>query len=154
LKEYQGHLDAAGKSFAIVASRFNDFIVEALIRGAHNGLLRVGAATADVSLFRVPGALEIPAVAARLSRSGRYHAVICLGAVVRGATPHFEYVAGGSTGAVARLAAESPIPVVNGILTTDTVEQAIERAGTKAGNKGEEAALAAVELIHLYESMK
>jgi 6,7-dimethyl-8-ribityllumazine synthase len=154
MKVVQGHLDAKGKKFAIVASRFNDFIVESLIRGAEERLLQLGAKQDDITVIRVPGAFEIPAAAMKAARSAKFQAVICLGAVIRGSTPHFDYVAGQSAAGIARVAVESPVPVVYGVLTTDTIEQAIERAGTKAGNKGADAALAAVELANLYEALE
>ncbi len=154
MKEIQGHLDARGKRFAIVASRFNEFIVSSLIKGAHGALLQLGAKTESITLFHVPGAFEIPAVAARAVSSGKFDAVICLGAVIRGSTPHFDYVAGESAKGIGRLSQESAIPVIYGVLTTLTIEQAIERAGTKAGNKGADAAFAAVEMLRLYEAMK
>lgn len=154
VKEHPARLDAAGKSFAVVASRFNGSIVDALIRGAEATLLRLGAKGEDISLFRVPGAFEIPAVARQVARSAKFHAVICLGAVIRGATPHFEYVAGESAREIARLAAKGPIPIIYGVLTTDTTEQAMERAATKAGNKGADAAVAAVEMANLYDILE
>jgi 6,7-dimethyl-8-ribityllumazine synthase len=150
---WEGNLEARGKRFALVASRFNDFVVDRLVAGARETLLRLGAAPGDIFLCRVPGAFEIPAVAARLAGAGRFDAVICLGAVIRGSTPHFDYVAGESARGVAEVARQAPIPVIYGILTTDTVEQAVDRAGAKAGNKGSEAALAALEMANLYRSL-
>ncbi len=150
MKVYEGKLDAGGKRFAIVASRFNDFIVDQLVSGARGMLTRLGAQGDAVDIYRVPGAYEIPPVAARAARSGKYEAVICLGAVIRGATPHFDYVAGEAAKGIAHVAQESSVPVIFGVLTTDTIEQAIERAGTKSGNKGAEAAAAAVEMANLY----
>lgn len=147
---WEGSLDASGKRFAIVASRFNEFIVERLLAGARETLLRLGVAPGDLAVARVPGALEIPAVARRLIQSGRFDAVICLGAVIRGSTPHFDYVAAESARGVAELSRKGPIPVIYGILTTDTVEQAADRAGAKAGNRGSDAAMAAVEMANLY----
>ena len=154
MKEYEGTLRADGKRFAIVASRFNGFVVEHLIEGARSTLQRLGADLDAVVVARVPGAFEIPPVARRLARSGKFDAVICLGAVIRGATPHFDYVAGEASSGIAHAARDSDVPVVFGVLTTDTIEQAVERAGTKAGNKGEEAAAAAVEMANLYEALK
>lgn len=145
----EGRLEAAGKSFAIVASRFNDMIVSSLLDGARNTLLQFGVEEEAIWVVRVPGAFEIPAVAARLAASGRFDGVICLGAVIRGATPHFEHVAGESAAGIARAALSTPVPVVYGVLTTDTIEQAIERAGTKAGNRGADAAMACIELADL-----
>lgn len=153
MKEFEGKLLAKGKRFAIVASRFNAFIVEHLVRGADLMLTKLGAATDAVSVFHVPGALEISAVARRLAASGRFDAVICLGAVIRGSTPHFEYVAGQAAKGVAQLAVESDVPVIFGVLTTDTIEQAVERAGTKAGNRGADAAAAAVQMCSIYEQI-
>jgi 6,7-dimethyl-8-ribityllumazine synthase len=154
MKEFEGVLSASGKRFAIVASRFNDAIVSNLVSGAAGMLRKLGADPDDVSVFHVPGAFEIPPVALQLGRSGSYHAVICLGAVIRGATPHFEHVAGQSASGIAQAARESPVPVIYGVLTTDTIEQAVERSGTKAGNKGADAASAAVEMANLYEVIR
>jgi 6,7-dimethyl-8-ribityllumazine synthase len=147
----EGSLDARGKRFAIVAARFNESIVERLITGAVEMLVRLGARAEDVTLCRVPGSFEVPPVARRLAGSGSFDAVVCLGAVIRGATPHFDYVAGESARGVARAAQKAKIPVVFGILTTDTVEQAMDRAGVKSGNKGADAAMAAVEMANLYQ---
>ncbi len=147
---FEGNLEASGKRFAIVASRFNDFIVEKLVSGARGMLSKLGVPDDSVDLYWVPGAYEIPPVARRAAASGNYHAVICLGAVIRGATSHFDYVAGTAAKGIAQVGLESKIPVIFGVLTTDTIEQAIERAGTKAGNKGSEAASAAVEMANLY----
>ncbi len=146
----EGSLDARGMRLALVAARFNGFVVERLIGGARDALVRLGVAAEDIALVRVPGAFEIPPVARRLAMSGRFDAVVCLGAVIRGATPHFDYVAGESARGVAHVARESPVPVIYGILTTDSVEQAVDRAGAKAGNKGADAAQAAVEMANLY----
>jgi 6,7-dimethyl-8-ribityllumazine synthase len=146
----EGSFDARGKRFAIVAARFNESIVERLIRGAQEMLVRLGARAGDITLCRVPGSFEVPPVARRLARTGRFDAVVCLGAVIRGATPHFDYVAGEAARGVARAAQKSDIPVIFGILTTDTVEQAMDRSGAKSGNKGADAAMAAVEMANLY----
>ncbi|MFW6158209.1 MAG: 6,7-dimethyl-8-ribityllumazine synthase [Planctomycetota bacterium] len=145
----QGELNAAGKMFAIVVSRFNEFITGKLLDGALDCLARHGAADSDVDVCWVPGSFEIPVVARRLATSGKYDAVLCLGAVIRGATPHFDYVASEVSKGVARVGLEAECPVTFGVLTTDTIEQAIERAGTKAGNKGADAAEAAIELADL-----
>lgn len=153
MKEYQGRLEARGKRFAIVASRFNEYIVESLVRGAEEALVQMGATPDDIALYRVPGAFEIPAVARKVVDSKKHDAVICLGTVIRGATPHFDYVAGESARAIQALAAEGEIPVIYGVLTTETIEQAIERAGTKAGNRGADAARAAVEMATLFEQL-
>ena len=148
-----GQLDASGLRVAIVASRFNSFIVERLIEGAIDVLGRTGGSAAAVTVIRCPGAFEIPALARRCAQSGRFDAVLCLGAVIRGATPHFDYVAGEAAKGIAQAALQSEVPVVFGVLTTDTIEQAVERAGTKAGNKGADAALAALELVSLYRQL-
>ncbi len=152
--EHEGDLKAAGKRFAIVASRFNEFIVEHLVRGAEGMLVKLGASSSDVSLFHVPGAFEIPPVAGWCARSGKFDAVICLGAVIRGSTPHFDYVAGEAAKGIAQTARESTVPVIFGVLTTDTIEQAIERAGAKAGNKGADAAMTAVQMANLYDILR
>jgi 6,7-dimethyl-8-ribityllumazine synthase len=136
-----------------VAARFNAFIVERLVEGAIDGLTRHGADAANITLVRVPGSWEIPSVCARLAKSGKFDAVIALGAVIRGATAHFEHVAGEAAKGVAAAGAASGVPVVFGVLTTDSIEQAIERAGTKAGNKGFDAALAAVEMVTLGKAL-
>ncbi len=145
----QGDLLARDLRFALVASRFNDSIVESLVRGAVDTLQRHGASEKQIELIRVPGAFDLPLVVRRAAASKRYDAVIALGAVIRGATPHFDLVAGQCAAGLARAAEESGVPVAFGVLTTDTIEQAIERSGTKAGNKGVDAALAALELANL-----
>ncbi len=153
MKEIEGHLDARGQRFALVASRFNDLIVEKLVQGARAMLLKLGARDDDLTTYWVPGAFEIPPVATRLARGGQYSAVICLGTVIRGATPHFDYVAGAAARGIAAASQESPVPVVFGVLTTETIEQALERAGSKSGNKGAEAAETAVEMVQLYRRL-
>jgi 6,7-dimethyl-8-ribityllumazine synthase len=145
----EGNLSAAGRSFGIVASRFNDFIVRALLDGALDAVGRHGGDLGSVDVVWVPGSYEIPVAARQLALSGRYDAVICLGAVIRGATAHFEYVAGGVASGVSAVALETGVPVIFGVITTETIEQAIERAGTKLGNKGFEAATAAIEMADL-----
>lgn len=145
----EGRLDAKGYKFGIVVSRFNSFICERLLEGALDTLTRHGAEDSDMTVVRVPGAFEIPLLAKKLAGSGRFDAVICLGAVIRGGTPHFEYVSAEVSKGVAAVALEADIPVSFGVLTTDTVEQAIERAGTKAGNKGSEATMSAIEMVNL-----
>ena len=150
----EGRLTAEGFTFAIVVSRFNDFVSSRLLEGAQDALQRHGAADEQVSVVKVPGAFEIPLAAKKLAESGRYDAVICLGAVIRGATPHFDYVAAEVSKGVATVALESRIPVTFGVLTTDSLEQAIERAGSKAGNKGFEAALAAIEMVNLFRNLE
>ncbi len=149
IRTINGDLVARDLRFAIVASRFNETIVEALIRGAVDTLLRHGASEKQVDLVRVPGAFDLPFVVKRVAASKRYDAVVALGAVIRGATPHFDYVAGQCAAGLARASEETGIPVAFGVLTTETIEQAIERAGTKAGNKGADAALCALELANL-----
>ncbi len=148
-KIFEGELLARDLRFAFVAARFNDFIVEPLIRGAMDALKRHGANEKQVEIVRVPGAFDIPIVARKLALSRRYDALIALGAVVRGETPHFDYVAGECAGGLARIALESGVPVAFGVLTTETMQQAVDRAGGKAGNKGADAALAAVEMANL-----
>jgi len=152
-KQIDGMLTAKGLRVGIVASRFNAFIVERLVDGALDAIARTGGSTDDVTVVRCPGAFEIPQVARKLAESGTVDAVICLGCVIRGATPHFDYVAGEAAKGVGQLAQTARIPVVFGILTTDTIEQAIERAGTKAGNKGFDAAMAALEMASLYAQL-
>jgi 6,7-dimethyl-8-ribityllumazine synthase len=145
----EGKIVAKGMKFAIVASRFNDFICGRLIEGAVDALVRAGAEADDVAIFKVPGAFELPLTAKKLAQSARYDAVICVGAVIRGATPHFEYISAEVSKGIATVGLETGVPVSFGVLTTDTIEQAIERAGTKAGNKGWDAALAAIEMVDL-----
>lgn len=153
MTQYNGNLVGTGMRFAIVAGRFNGFIVEALVAGANDALVRSGVSADDIDVARVPGAYEIPLVARKMATSGRYDAVICLGAVIRGATAHFDYVAGEVAKGITRLSEDTGIPVMFGVLTTDTIEQAIERAGTKAGNKGAESAIAAIEMVDLLKKL-
>jgi 6,7-dimethyl-8-ribityllumazine synthase len=150
-KFHEAKLIAEGKKFALVVGRFNDFITEKLLSGALDALVRSGAADEDLEVVKVPGAFEIPLVARKMAKTGRFDAVICLGAVIRGSTPHFDYVSAEVSKGVATAGMESGIPVIFGVITTDTIEQAIERAGTKAGNKGWSAAIAAVEMANLFE---
>ena len=150
----EGALSAAGLKFAIVASRFNGLIVEPLVAGALDAIVRSGGKSDDVVIVRCPGAWELPQVVRRVLDRGGIDAVIALGAVIRGATPHFDYVAGEAARGIAGAAATSTIPVSFGVLTTDTIEQALERAGTKAGNKGFDAAMAAIELANLFRALK
>jgi len=147
----EGDLTASGRSFGIVASRFNDFIVRPLLDGALDAIKRHGGDLGAVDVVWVPGSYEVPLAAKRLALTGRYHAVVCLGAVIRGATAHFDYVAGGVSSGISAVALETNLPIVFGVVTTDTIEQAIERAGTKAGNKGFEAAVTAIEMVSLME---
>jgi 6,7-dimethyl-8-ribityllumazine synthase len=149
IRTLNGDLAARDLRFAIVAARFNEFIVDSLVRGAVDALLRHGAGEKQIEIIRVPGAYDLPFVVKRVAASRRYDAVVALGAVIRGATPHFEHVAGQCAAGLARAADETGVPVAFGVLTTDSIEQAIERAGTKAGNKGADAALCALELANL-----
>lgn len=153
-REIHGQLSAEGLRLAVVAGRFNAFITEPLVRGALDAVRRHGGDPEAVTLVYVPGAFEIPAAARRLAETGKFDAVICLGCVIRGQTPHFEYVAGEAARGVGRLALEARVPVVFGVLTCDTIEQAIERAGSKAGNKGADAALAAIEMVSVYRAIE
>ncbi len=153
-KVAEGRLLAEGFDFAIIVSRFNDFICSRLVDGALDALQRHGATEDRIVLVRVPGAFEIPIVAKKLAGSGRYDAVICLGAVIRGATPHFDYVAAEVSKGIASVALESKIPLTFGVLTTDNLEQAIERAGSKSGNKGFEAAVSAIEMVNLFKELE
>lgn len=150
-KILEADLLAEGKKFAVVVSRFNDFITDRLLGGALDALKRSGARDEDIEVVKVPGSFEIPLIAKKMAGSGRYNAVICLGAVIRGATPHFEYVSAEVSKGIAMVSLESGVPVIFGIVTTDTIEQAIERAGTKFGNKGWSAAITAVEMANLIE---
>jgi 6,7-dimethyl-8-ribityllumazine synthase len=150
---HQGRLSADGFRFALVSSRWNDFLTGRLVEGALDALERLGADDGAVEHFRVPGSFEIPLLALKLAESGRFDAVVCLGTVIRGETPHFEYVAGEVTKGIAHAALTSGVPVLYGIVTADTLEQAIDRAGVKAGNKGFEAAMSAVEMVNLYKSV-
>jgi 6,7-dimethyl-8-ribityllumazine synthase len=149
MKMYEGKLVAQGLKFGIIVGRFNEFIGGKLLAGALDGLKRHGVEENEIEIAWVPGAFEIPIVAKKMAKSKKYDAVICLGAVIRGATPHFEYVSGEVTKGVASVSLETEVPVIFGVLTTDTIEQAIERAGTKAGNKGYDAAVTAIEMANL-----
>ncbi|MBF0377317.1 MAG: 6,7-dimethyl-8-ribityllumazine synthase [Desulfamplus sp.] len=145
----EASLRADGKKFGIIASRFNDFITERLVGGAIDALIRSGASDSDITLMKVPGAFEIPLAAQKMVKTGKYDAVICVGAVIRGATSHYDYVCAEVSKGIASVSLDSGVPVIFGILTTDTIEQAIERAGTKAGNKGFDSAIAAIEMANL-----
>ncbi len=149
----EGSLSAKGCSFALIVSRFNDFISQRLVEGAIDCLNRHGEGDVSYSVFKVPGAFDIPATSARVVGSGKFDAVICLGAVIRGSTPHFDYVAAEVSKGVANVGLSAKVPVTFGVLTTDTVEQAVDRAGTKSGNKGWDAALAAIELVNLWRQI-
>ena len=152
-KTFEGNLMGAGLKIGIVISRFNDAIGKELLRGAQDALLRHGVAADAIDVAWVPGAFEIPLVAKRMAESGRYHAVICLGVVIRGATAHFEYVAGQAASGITTAALSSGTPLLFGVLTTENIEQAVERAGTKAGNKGADAAMAAIEMANLLQTI-
>ncbi|WP_202710840.1 6,7-dimethyl-8-ribityllumazine synthase [Sporosalibacterium faouarense] len=149
MKIYEGKLISKNQKFGIIVGRFNEFIGSKLLSGAVDGLKRHGANEEDIEIAWVPGAFEIPLVAKKMVKSGKYDSVICLGAVIRGATPHFDYVSNEVTKGVANVSLDAEIPVIFGVLTTDTIEQAIERAGTKSGNKGYEAAVTAIEMSNL-----
>lgn len=149
MKHLEGHLQAKGQRIAIVVSRFNSFITDRLVEGAEDALLRHGASDEDLTLVKVPGAFEIPLMAKHLAESKDYDAVICLGAVIRGSTSHYELVSSEVAKGIAQVSLETKCPVIFGVLTTETIEQAVERAGTKAGNKGAEAAISAIEMVNL-----
>ncbi len=148
---HQGRLNAEGFRFALIASRWNDFITARLVEGALDALDRLGADENSVELYKVPGSFEIPLLALKVAESGKFDAVICLGTIIRGQTPHFEYIAGEVTKGIGQAGMQTGVPVVYGIVTADTLEQAIDRAGAKQGNKGFEAAMSAVELVNLYK---
>ena len=152
-KYFEGVLLGKGLKFGVVVSRFNEFITRKLLEGMQDALLRHGVSEEDIDIAWVPGSFEIPLAAQRLAQTKRYDAVICLGAVIRGATPHFEYIAAEVTKGIARVGLETGLPVSYGIITADTLEQAIERAGTKAGNKGFDAAVDAIEMVNLLKSI-
>lgn len=152
-KVIEGHLNASGMRIAIVAARFNEFIVDALVKGAEDCLIRHGAKDTDIHVIKVPGAFEMPLALQKVSESGDYDAIVALGAVIRGATPHFEYISAACTNGIAKVTLESGVPISNGVLTVNSIEQAIERAGTKAGNKGAEAALGAIEMVALLRQL-
>lgn len=153
MKLVEGNLIGSGKKFAIVASRFNEFIVSKLVSGAQDGLVRHGVDDEDITLAWVPGAFEIPLIAQKFAKSGKYDAVICLGAVIRGATSHYDYVCAEVSKGVANVGLNTDTPVIFGIVTTDNIEQAVERAGTKAGNKGYDAAVSAIEMANLSQNI-
>lgn len=153
-KKLEGNLQAKGFKFGLVVSRFNNFLTDKLLEGAVDCLVRHGAIEDKIIVAYCPGAFEVPYVASRMAKSGKYDAVICLGAVIRGDTPHFDYIASETTKGIAKLALDLDLPIIYGIITADTLEQAIERSGTKAGNKGWNAAEAAIELVNLYKAME
>lgn len=152
-KTFSGRFNGSGRRFALVAGRFNSFITEQLVAGAKDALMRHGVDQNDIDLAWVPGAFELPLAAQRLAASRKYDAVLCLGTIIRGATPHFDYVSSGAASGISQAALNTGVPIIFGVLTTDTVEQAVERAGTKAGNKGWDAALAALEMADLLAQM-
>jgi len=153
MKVIQGELQARGLKFAIIVSRFNDFITGKLLDGAVDALIRHGAKEEDVDVVKVPGAFEIPLAAKKVAEKGAYNAVICLGTVIRGATPHFDYVAAEVSKGVAAVSLDTGVPIAFGVLTTDTIEQAVERAGTKSGNKGFDAAVTAIEMAQVFKKL-
>ena len=150
---HEGELDASGKKFALVVSRYNDFVGNRLVEGSKDTLLRHGADPESIEIYKVPGSFEIPLTARRVAESGRFDAVVCLGAVIRGETPHFDFVAGQAARGVNQVSLDTDVPVVFGVITTDTLEQAIDRAGARTGNRGAEATLAAVEMANLMENI-
>ncbi|MEW6614922.1 MAG: 6,7-dimethyl-8-ribityllumazine synthase [Thermodesulfobacteriota bacterium] len=152
-KIIEGKIDARGLKFGIVVSRFNDFISEKLLAGALDALIRSGADEDDIEIVKVPGSFEIPLVAKKLAKSQKYNAVICLGAVIRGATPHFEYISAEVTKGIANVSLECETPISLGVITTDNIEQAIERAGSKSGNKGWDAAISAIEMANILKEL-
>ena len=153
MANYEGNFDAAGLKFAIVTSRYNDFITRRLLDGAHDAIVRHGGDLANVDNLWVPGAFEIPLVAKRLAETGKYDAVICIGAVIRGGTSHFDFVAGECAKGIGQATLQTGVPIIFGVLTTDTIEQAIERAGVKLSNRGAEAAVSAIEMANLLKSL-
>ena len=153
VKTYEGMLTASGKRFGIVASRWNSFFADRLVEGAIDVLVRHGADADDIAVAKCPGAFEIPMVARRLSLTGRYDAIICLGVLIRGSTPHFDYIAAEATKGIGLLGLNGDVPLSYGVITVDTLDQAVERSGSKAGNKGEEAAMAAIEMVNLFDAI-
>jgi len=153
-KIVEGGLSAKGLKFGVVLSRFNEFIGNQLLEGAVDALLRSGASDSDIEIVKVPGSFEIPATVQVMMQKGQYDAIVCLGAIIRGATPHFDYIASEAAKGIARISMDSGLPVAFGIITADTLEQAIERAGTKSGNKGRDAALNAIEMANLFKELK
>ena len=154
IKVIEGNLIAKGKKFGIVASRFNDFMTKELVSGCADTLVRHGADEKDLAITWVPGAFEIPTVAQRLAKTKKYDALICLGTIIRGATPHFDYIASEVAKGIAKVSQDSGVPAIFGIITADTIEQAVERSGTKDGNKGRDAALSAIEMVNLLGKIK
>jgi len=153
-KTLEGKLDAKGLTFGLIVSRFNSLLTDKLLEGAVDCLIRHGGDKKDITVAWVPGAFELTYAASRMAKVGNYDAVVCLGAVIRGDTPHFDYIANEASKGIARLAIDSDLPVIYGLVTADTLDQAIERAGTKAGNKGWDAAMSAIEMVNLYKVIK
>lgn len=153
MKIFEGELQAKGLKFGIIVSRFNDFITTKLLDGAVDALIRHGAEEEDIEIVKVPGSFEIPLIAKRLASKGKYNALICLGTIIRGATPHFDYVASEVSKGIAAVSLETSTPIAFGVITSDTIEQAIERAGSKAGNKGWDAALTAIEMAQVLKKI-
>ncbi|MDR3685404.1 MAG: 6,7-dimethyl-8-ribityllumazine synthase [Coriobacteriia bacterium] len=153
MSTYEGHLVATGLKFGVVISRFNELLSSRLLSGAKDAIVRHGASESDIDVAWVPGAFEIPVVASKLAASGRYDAVLALGVIIRGGTPHFEYIASEVSKGIAKVGMDTGVPVMFGVITADTIEQAVERSGTKAGNKGWEAAEAAIEMANLVKAM-
>lgn len=153
-KVIEGNLIAKGKKFGIVVSRFNDFITKELISGCIDMLTRHGATDTDITVTWVPGAFEIPCVASKMAKTKSYDALICLGTVIRGSTPHFDYIAAEVSKGISHVSLETGLPVIFGVITADTIEQAVERAGTKQGNKGSDAAMSAIEMVNLFDKIK
>ena len=154
MKKKEGNLSAAGQKIGIVAARFNEFITSRLLGGAEDSFIRHGGEAENLEVAWVPGSFEIPLIAKKMAQSGKYDAIVCLGAVIRGATPHFDMVAGEATKGIALAGLETGVPVIFGVLTTDSIEQAVERAGTKAGNKGFDAMTTAIEMVNLVRTME
>jgi len=153
IKTHSGSLDARGKRFALVVSRYNEFFSGRLLSGAQDCLLRHGAGAEDIEVYRTPGSFELPLVAKKVAESGRFHAVVCLGAVLRGQTSHFDFVAAEAAKGIARVNMDTGVPTIFGVITTETVEQAVDRSGARAGNRGAEAAMAAIEMANLLEAL-
>ena len=153
MKTIEGKLVGSGKKIAIVFSRFNEFVGESLLKAAYDCLLKHGVIETNIDVVKVPGAFELPATADRLASKKKYDAIICLGAIIKGATPHFDYVSSATSSGISQVSQKYSLPVIFGVLTTDTIEQAIERAGTKSGNKGWDAALAALEMADLFKNI-
>lgn len=154
VKSFEGNLTGKGKTFGIVVSRFNSFITRRLLEGAQDCLIRHGIKEDDINIFWVPGACELPITAMRLAKNGKHDGIVCLGAVIRGETPHFDYVSAEAARGISRVGIETGVPTIYGVITTDTLEQAIDRAGARGGNKGAEAAITALEMVNLFDNIK